>query len=1131
MRVRTTLRLLFVVFLSVVAAPLSKTKPNVSETTVAAHGSREQIQNAYANLPLAFVENQGQTDTRVRYYAQGSRYAFHLTRDEVVLSFVKGSGASSQALGSRIHLLASEAGAEEPASRGVALALRFLRANPRVIVEGEKQAPGEVNYFRGKDPAGWRTRLARYEQVVYRELWPGVDLRVREQAGELKYEFSVQPGARLADIQLAYDGSAGLMLDGQGGLLIETALGVLRDSPPVAYQEFDGKRVPVESGYVLTPNGADRAYGFAVGASYQPDQELIIDPVLDYSTFLGGASDDSGAGIAVDGSGNAYVVGTTQSLDFPTTAGAFDTALGATSNPLDVFVSKLNPNGSALIYSTYLGGGANDFGRAIAIDAAGNAYVTGQTTSRDFPTTGGAFITTTPQPPPLGSPNDAFVTKLNATGSALVYSTLLGGGQDIDDGLGIAVDGAGNAYVTGQTGSSDFPVTAGAFDTTSNGSFDAFVTKLNSTGSAPVYSTFLGGSDNELPSGVAVDSAGNAYVAGSTRSADFPTTPGAFDPIHNPGAFDTLFDVFVTKLNATGSALVYSTFLGGSNNDFGDALAIDAAGNAYLSGGTQSPEFPTTPGAFDTVFNGTSESFLIKLNPVGSALVYSTFLRGGGAAIAVDANNNVWVTGGAAADAPTTADAFSRVHGGGGSDVYVAELNATGSALVFATFLGGANSEGGSGIALDTVGNVYVTGRTLSANFPTTPSALDTVFRGDPAIFWGDGFAAKFGVGISPPPPSGPTLSAISVNPGTVVGGASSTGAVTLSAAAPAGGAVVALSDNSAVVTVPTSVTVAAGATSATFTVTTSSVTTPTTVSISGSSGGTTQSATLTVNPPAPAAPTLLAPANDARPAQPVTFDWTDVTAAASYEIQVDDSSTFSAPLVADQIVTPSQATIGGFASVRHWWRVRGINSAGIAGSWSAARRFIPQAAPAAPSLSAITLSPTSVVGSASAQGTATLTSAAPAGGAVVSLSSSNTAAASVPTGVTVPAGATSATFTVSTPAVTASTSSTISGSFGGATRSAVLTVTPAPAPGQTATLTVTATGRSGERVTSTPAGISVAVGTTGSAPFTTGTSITLTVSNGRDAIWSGACSSGGNKAKTCTFTLNAAASVTANVQ
>src|SRR5206468_909996 len=228
----------------------------------------------------------------------------------------------------------------------------------------------------------------------------------------------------------------------------------------------------------------------------------------------GGASDDSGAGIAVDGSGNAYVVGTTQSLDFPTTAGAFDTALGATSNPLDVFVSKLNPNGSALIYSTYLGGGANDFGRAIAIDAAGNAYVTGQTTSRDFPTTGGAF------------------------------------------------------------------------DTTSNGSFDAFVTKLNSTGSAPVYSTFLGGSDNELPSGVAVDSAGNAYVAGSTRSADFPTAPGAFDPIHNPGAFDTLFDVFVTKLNATGSALVYSTFLGGSNNDFGDALAIDAAGNAYLSGGT-----------------------------------------------------------------------------------------------------------------------------------------------------------------------------------------------------------------------------------------------------------------------------------------------------------------------------------------------------------------------------------------------------------------------------------------------------------------------------------------------------------------------------------------------------------------
>ncbi len=478
-------------------------------------------------------------------------------------------------------------------------------------------------------------------------------------------------------------------------------------------------------------------------------------------------------------------------------------------------------------------------------------------------------------------------------------------------------------------------------------------------------------------------------------------------------------------------------------------------------------------------------------------------------------------------------------------------------------------------------------------------------------------------------PPGAATLSTVALSPTSVVGGNSSTGTVTMSAAAPSGGAAVSLSDNSSAASVPASITVAAGATSATFTVTTTSVTASTTATISAVYAGVTRTAALTVNPStAPAAPTLLSPASDATPAQPVTFDWSDVATATSYEIQIDDSSTIAAPFRANQIVNVSQVTIGGLPAQRLWWRVRAINSAGVAGPFSATRRFTPQAATstaslsalavnptsvvggnsstgtvtlsaAAPSggivvtlsdnsaattvpasvtvaagaanatftvttsavtantsatltaafngvsrtatltvtppattaaaLSAVSLSPTSVVGGTSSTGTVTLSAAAPSGGAAVTLASNN-AAASVPANVTVAAGASSATFTVTTTSVTASATATISAVLGAVTRTAALTVNP-PASTTTATLTVTATGRGGESIVSSPAGINVAVGSTGSASFANGTAITLSVAGGRDAIWSGACSSGGNKARTCVFTITGNASVTGNVQ
>jgi hypothetical protein len=371
------------------------------------------------------------------------------------------------------------------------------------------------------------------------------------------------------------------------------------------------------------------------------------------------------------------------------------------------------------------------------------------------------------------------------------------------------------------------------------------------------------------------------------------------------------------------------------------------------------------------------------------------------------------------------------------------------------------------------------------------------------------------------------TLSSVTVSPSTVVGGGSSTATIRLSGAAPAGGAVVALSSSSNAATVPGTVTVPAGSTSRAATITTIAVTASTPATVSAVYKGVTRSTTLTVTPATPSAPSLISPANQATVALPVTLDWSDVSGAASYLIHVDDSSTFPAPRVVEQTVAASQLTVTSLAARQHWWRVRGVNSAGTAGSWSLVRSFTPQGAATPTALSAMSVNPTSVVGGNGSQGTVTLTAAAPSGGFVVTLSD-NSSAGSAPASVTVAQGTTSATFAIATTTVTASTPVTITAAAGTVTRTATLTVTPA---GQNATLTVTATGRSGERVTSSPTGINVAVGSSGSASFTSGTSITLSVSNGRDAIWSGACSSGGNKRRTCTFTLNAAASVTANVQ
>ena len=550
--------------------------------------NKGQILDAYGELPMSFIENAGQANPSVKYYARSSNCGIYFAKDEAVVSLIK----------------------ETKPVRGVALALKFLGASPGVKLEGQREGTAKINYLVGNNPTAWKTGLPTHEEILYKDRWTGIDAVFKGDRGQLKYEFILKPGASINDIKLVYHGADSLSLDKMGNLLIKTPLGVLTDEKPTSYQLINGKKVPVKSGFVLERQDGRNAFGFTV-EGYDPRYPLIVDPSLTYSTFLGGTAGDSGIAVAIDAAGNAYVTGATQSLDFPVTPGAFDRTHNGGAEGGDVFVAKLNTEGTRLVYATYLGGSEGELGRRIAVDAAGNAYVAGATSSTNFPTTPGAFDRTHNGGDEAGS--DAFVAKLDATGANLLYGTFLGGSGD-ESGNNLAIDIPGNAYITGSTASTNFP-TISALDSSLNGGADVFVTKLNTAGSRLLYSTYLGGGGNDFGLGIAVDSNRNAYVVGGTASANFPTTTGSFDT-----SFNGVEDVFVTKLDPTGTSFAYSTFLGGSVEDSGVDIAADPNGNAYVVGFTFSIDFPTTPGSFDTSFNGTGgalgegDAFVVKLD-------------------------------------------------------------------------------------------------------------------------------------------------------------------------------------------------------------------------------------------------------------------------------------------------------------------------------------------------------------------------------------------------------------------------------------------------------------------------------------------------------------------------------------
>lgn len=705
---------------------------------------RIRIADALRGSPVMFIENVGQFADGARFQVRSGMGAMWLAEDAIWITLAERSPADTL---ERFNTKFANVEREDELLRAVNLKLSFPGANPALRLEPFDRLDTVVNYFIGNDPDQWHPDVPVWGGVRYIDLYPGIDLELISTAGQWQQRIIARPGADLGAMGLRVEGTNTLAVDDAGHLHLSTAIG---DFTMPLFQLVTAGNFPVPTlGEEPKVIDNDILFPFAVlTASTRPLSAISPadnpDDLL-YSTFLGGSDADKGQAVAVDGSRAAYITGWTESSDFPTSPGAFDTTI----NNKDAFVTKLNAAGSALVYSTFLGGLSSDFGRGIAVDGAGSAYVTGKTDSTDFPTTPGAFDTT------YNDRGDAFVLKLDASGSSLVYGTFLGGSEN-DDGRGIAVDGSGAAYVTGEVWSDDYPTTAGAFDTTFNGgNTDVFVTKLNAAGSALVYSTFLGGSGSSYEgrdAGIAVDASGAAYITGWTGSDDYPTTAGAFDT-----TFDGSLDAFVSKLNAVGSDLVYSTFLGGSDSDQGFAIAVDGSGEVYVTGRTRSTDYSTTAGAFDTNYNGgTYDAFVTKLNAASSGLVYSTFLGGDGDyesgwGIAVDGGGVAYITGGTeSSNFPTTPDAFDTTLSDPTCpsyavcpDVFVTKLNATGSGLVYSSFLGGGKDDVAEGIAVDQSGAAYLTGLTnSSSDFPTTPGAFDPT--DNPGS---EAFVAKFAVG------------------------------------------------------------------------------------------------------------------------------------------------------------------------------------------------------------------------------------------------------------------------------------------------------------------------------------------------------------------------------------------------
>lgn len=745
------------------------------------HQEAARLQPVADKISILFEPNAGQSDGQVQFLAHAPGGRFWFTSSGVAIQLSVGSGrsaASSVTLGlpaganGKVQpgvgagTLSPQTGAgdtevDDPASRTVSMS--FVGASPRPSIGGDAPLSSKVSYLIGSDPSRWLSNLPTYGELDYTGLYPGIDLAYEGRGGQLKGTYTVSPGADPLAIKWRYIGASNPQprVDAQGALQVKL------DSPgrsmtiteraPAAWQEVDGRRVEVAARYMVDHDGT---VGFSV-SGYNHALPLVIDPTLTYSTYLGGNFADYGFGIAADNSGNFYVTGMTNSSNFPTVNPYQPNLRGGD----DAVVAKFNAAGQP-VYITYLGGSGTDWGLNITPDPDGNAYLTGFTSSTNFPVAN-AF-----QPTIGGGTFDAFVTKLNPTGSSLVFSTYLGGsGTENSAGSGpqsgaIAIDASRNVYVAGYTTSTNFPV-LNAIQPNLVNIDDGFITKFNPAGSSLVWSTYLGGTRNDQPKGIAVDTQGNVVIAGFTTSSDYPTANA-----YQPNLRGT-YDAFVSKINAAGSALVYSTYMGGSDLDYVDEafdVAVDPEGKAYVTGFTGSPDFPIAGAAYQPGYNGGGiDAFLSRFSPSGS-LEYSSFLGGNGSddgeSVAVNAAGEAYLFGSTqSTNYPTANPLFPNLRGS--EDAFVTHFNAAGSGLIFSTYFGGSDNremQAGGALAIDGNSNIYTTGNTGSSDFPTTPDAFQP-FRASPI----DAFVSRISEGNPTPTPTSvgtatptPTVCAVS---------------------------------------------------------------------------------------------------------------------------------------------------------------------------------------------------------------------------------------------------------------------------------------------------------------------------------------------------------------------------------
>jgi hypothetical protein len=663
----------------------SQTKPNLTVDRLTHsednNAMKAVIADGQIHLPLGFEANRGQAPDDIKFVGRANASSFLFKRNEVLLSIHNRDSRKSSS---------SSRGSVTRAQVG----MKFEGANLHPDIAGQQRRDTRANYFIGNDPSKWVRGIDTYSSVAYSAIYPGIDLLFYGNQNQLEYDFKVAPGANPSDIKLRFEGADKVEFSKEGDLILQTTAGNVSHNAPVAYQEIAGSRHDVAAKFEKSDDGL---ISFKLGA-YDHNQPLVIDPVLIFSTYLGGPGDDACRGIVADPMGNAYLIGDSFSASF---------IPRATDMNSDIFIGKLNSNGLILSY-TFFGGDKNDTATGLTVDSTGSVYMAGSTESTDFPILSSFGLA-------LQGPSDAFVVKLTAALDQFFYSTIVGG-SGAERGISVAADSGGNAYISGQTTSADFPTFAAVQSTYGGGDSDAFVSKIAANGQTLIYSTFLGGTGNEdtgLRSGISVDDSGNASVSGDTASGDFPVK-NALRATKSGSASSS--DGFVAKLNSSGSAFVYSTYLGGSDDDFALGLAGDSAGNAYVTGRTKSTAF--TGSSVTRPSNTNSDAFVAKINPDGSAFSYLTFIGGtgdeSGNAIAIDGPGNA-VIGGTSTGGATTIksiQSFSR----GGTDAFVARLGTNGS-VTFSTYIGGSDEDSALAVDLTSDGFIYVGGFTKSTDF------------------------------------------------------------------------------------------------------------------------------------------------------------------------------------------------------------------------------------------------------------------------------------------------------------------------------------------------------------------------------------------------------------------------------